>query len=567
MKRYVIGLIGFVILCSSSESSAFGKKTVFMPRSQGLNDVLELVGWQKIMYSYGENTNYGTAAAAIEYTRTFRPEQIAHFLFGGSRVRFSGSMADRQPGDVLADYFGLPADFSSNVCVSPHISNVIIDFDWFQGFDKHVPGLYCMLHVPVVQTKWDLYWKESSINSGTAFYPAGYMSNQRINADTLPQSVTQALQGSTTFGDMQNPLLYGKVFGRQTRVRVAEVQATLGYNYKMPWWHVGCNFRIGAPTGNATNAEFLFEEIVGNGHHWDVGGGVSAHVDMWSDKDTGKCLAVYFDGHVSHLCSSHQKRSFDLLNNGTGSRYMLVESIDSPSQGLFIDGQAAANQYIGKLSPLINHTTLSTKISIGVQADIVLKLMYQHDNFEFDLGYNFWGRSAEKMHNHDCFPDDRFALKGDAQVYGFNLGDTNTAISLNATQHMATIFGGQGDDNSTFANTNADNPSLNTTTVGNIPLVQLNNADAKDLNIAQVRVRTSHPAILLKNADIDTNSGLLPRGITNKLFGHVNYRWDNDDDVDPYIGCGASVELAHTSPDHNSGDSQWAVWIKGGVSY
>src|SRR5204863_6018544 len=108
MKNFLIGLVGVATLCGMSECVAFGKKTVFATRSQGLNDVLELVGWQKIMYAYDEDTNYGTVSAAIEYTRTFKPEQIAQFLFGGQKVRFSGSMADRLPGDVLADYFGLP---------------------------------------------------------------------------------------------------------------------------------------------------------------------------------------------------------------------------------------------------------------------------------------------------------------------------------------------------------------------------------------------------------------------------------------------------------------------------
>ena len=55
--------------------------------------------------------------------------------------RFSGSRAERQAGDILADYFGLPVDFSSTVNFSPHISNTIIDFDWFQAFDAYLPGL------------------------------------------------------------------------------------------------------------------------------------------------------------------------------------------------------------------------------------------------------------------------------------------------------------------------------------------------------------------------------------------------------------------------------------------
>ena len=149
------------------------------------------------------------------------------------------------------------------------------------------------------------------------------------------------MQGKTTFGDMDAPLQYGKIFGRQTRSRIAELQATLGWNYNQPWYHVGISFRVGAPTGNATTAEFLFEEIIGNRHHWDIGGGVSAHVNMWENKETGKRVALYLDAHVSHLFTSQQKRSFDFTKNGNGSRYILLEEIINPSENLLINGNSS----------------------------------------------------------------------------------------------------------------------------------------------------------------------------------------------------------------------------------
>src|SRR5579872_5691365 len=258
MKKFYCSMMAAVcLLFFTMNIDGFGKKTIFGIRSQGLNSVRELCGWQKCMFKYDQNRNYGTIAASIQYDRSFRPEQIADFLLGGQTLRFSGSMADRQPGDILADYFGLPPSFSSRVCFSPRISDVVVDFNLFQAFDAKIPGLFIMFHVPVVHTKWNLYMRESAIKPGTAFYPAGYMSDERINASDLPQSVTQALQGRVKFGDMQDPLQYGKVDGRQESTRVAEVQATVGYNYNMPWYHAGISFRVGAPTGTITSGEFL----------------------------------------------------------------------------------------------------------------------------------------------------------------------------------------------------------------------------------------------------------------------------------------------------------------------
>jgi hypothetical protein len=564
MKKFFMYVIAGVAFLCSADLLCFGKKTVFGIRSQGLDGVLELTNWQQLIYKYDQDYNYGTIAGAAKYTRSIEPQKISDFLFGGCKLRFSGSKAQRQEGDILADYFGLPVDFSSTVYFSPHVSNTIVDFNWFQAFDGYLPGLFIMIHVPIVQTKWNLYMCENNINPGTAFYPAGYMSNANIPAVNLPHSVTQAMQGFTMFGDMDIPLKYGKIFGVQTRCRVAEIQGTLGWNYNQPWYHVGVNFRVGAPTGNATTAEFLFEEIVGNRHHWDVGGGVSAHAYMWENKEAGKRVALYLDAHVSHLFTSEQKRSFDFTANGNGSRYILLEEIESPSKNLLINGVASENQYIGNLVPAINHTTFDTKISIGVQTDIVLKLAYQHDGFEIDLGYDFWYNSKEKLHCRDRFVENRYAIKGDAQIYGF--AADNSSVALNATQSRATLLGGQDGGNGNYQNLNADNQPAAASTVVGI-LNQLNAADSATLNIPQVQVNGSNPAILLKDSDINVESGLLPRALSHKVFGYIGGVWDNRDDLDPYLGIGVSGEFANTNPCDNAMCSQWAVWVKGGIAY
>ena len=563
MKNFLMYVAVGATFLSSVDINCFGKKTIFGIRSQGLDGVRELAGWQQLIYKCDEDSNYGTVAATVEYSRSFRSDEISNFLFGACTLRFSGSMADRQPGDILADYFGLPADFSSTVCFSPCISNVIFDLNWFQAFDAYLPGLFIMVHVPIVHTKWNLYFQETGIQPGTDFYPAGYMSNARIDASNLPHSVRKAMQGKTIYGDMDQPLLYGKIFGRQTQNRVAEIQTTLGWNYNQPWYHAGVSLRVGAPTGNATTAEFIFEEIVGNRHHWDVGVGLSGHVVCWHNKENGRKIALYGDAHVSHLFTSQQKRSFDFTSNGPGSRYILLEQFQEPSEGLIVGPTSPVNQYMGNLVNAINYTTFDTQISIPVQGEVVFKLAYQRDGFEFDFGYNFWANSKEKMHCRDLFPSNKYALKGDAQVYGFDIDNNSTA--LNATQSMATLLGGQENGNSNYQNLNADNPAVATTPAAS--LFQLNTTDSAALGIPQVPVNGSNPAILLSDSDINNESGILPRALSNRVFVYVGNVWNNRDDLDPYLGMGLSGEFAHTDPCNNAMCSQWAIWVKAGIAY
>lgn len=564
-------LISIMLAMSTYMSAFIGKKTFFAIRSQGLNGVREHAGWDRQMYKSDSGDSHGVVSATVEYSRSFKPKDIAEFLFGGTSLTFSGSrVIDRRSTDILADYFGLPADFSSVVNLTPHVSNVVLDLNWFHAFDNYVSGLYCMFHVPIVHTKWEPYFSEVAVKSGSAFHPAGYMSSARIVRSDLATNITQALQGSTTFGDMQEPLKFGKFFGRQTSSKVAEFQITIGWNYNQDWYHVGVNGWVGAPTGTLPASEFIFESIVGNGHHWQIGGGISGHVCFWENEGETKRWAFYVDAQIAHLTASKQKRSFDLKNNGVGSRYILLETIDRPViQGLLINGTPPVNQYIGRLIPAINVTTLKSKISMDVEADVVAKIAYQKNNFEIDFGYNFWGRSEEKLHGRDMLVENKFGLKGDAQLYGFTA--QNAAVALNATQSKATIFKGQGQGNANFTNTNADNqPALASTAAG--ILNQLNAADSATvanggLGIVQAQVNGSNPAILLKDSDINEDSALLPRAISHKIFTYFNYAWDNKEEISPYLGGGLSSEWAHTDAAKNSGMSQWAIWIKGGLSY
>ena len=234
----------------------------------------------------------------------------------------------------------------------------------------------------------------------------------------------------------------------------------------------------------------------------------------------------------------------------------------------------ALNQYQGRLLPAINKTTLGSTISIAVQADIVLKFAYHRNGFETDIGYNFWGQSKEKLKKRDFFEENRFGVKGDVQMYGFNNDDPSNVITtaLNTTQSDATSGAGQGAGNAKFTNANADNAVQVFNGDGN-QLQQLSVAtvdgttDPAVLGIMLQNVQTSNPVVLLADKDIDEFSALLPRAISHKLFAYVNYVWDNSSDLWPYLGGGLSVEWACPCVKDNSAHSQWSIWLKTGLSY
>lgn len=579
-------------LITALSLQGFGQKTLFNTRSQAVNSARELAGWQQIVFRPDLIQTNAAFSITPEYSRSFRNSDIARFLFGCPELVFSGSQVPgRADTDILADYFGLPSDFKSVVNFEPVITNFVMDFDWHIGFDGAAPGLYMRVHMPIVHTKWDLNLLECVVDAGSTFtsYPAGYLSAEPIELSALttgekaPKNVKTAFQGKAVFGDMQEPLKYGKIFGRQTETRVAELQVALGYNFLLTdRYHAGVAIRAAAPTGTLRKSEFLFEPIAGNDHHWELGGAFTGHAQLWHNEESEKKLLVYVDANLSHLFASGQKRSFDLKDNGAGSRYMLLETIYSPSVGLHNgvdpDDVEATVQYQGRLIPAINKTTLDTKISIGVQADITAKISYQRRGFEFDLGYNLWYRSAEKCESRGCI-EACYAVKGDAQVYGFT-NPGQTPVGLAATQSKVTINQGQEATDDAFlnitgnfssgneyANVNADNITTASDTLG-VALWQLTSADANRLGVSQQAVRTSNPAILVTNDDIDECSALLPKAISHKLFAYAGYTLDRPDmNLIPYVGVGAFAEWADPSTCDNSAAAQWGLWFKIGAAF
>lgn len=577
--NYAKALHAFTLMISISPVCALGPKTFFIPRSQAVNAVRELVGWQQEIHKGGQDTYYGTVSGTIEYSRSFRADKIAHYLFGANHVTFSGSQVpDRGSQDILADYFGLPFCFKSVICFDPVISNVVFDFDWYQGFDSCIPGLYLIMHLPVVESKADLHPHETVMSgiddycAENTFYPAGYMADFRVDRDQMYTTALDSFIGKKVVGQ-RDPLRYGRIFGREVRSRIAELQLTLGYTFlQADWYHCGLGLRVCLPTGNRPDMEFLFDATVGNGHHWECGGQLTSHVALWQSDTKRHRVALYLDANITHLFADTQYRSYDLVGHGDGSRYMLLQEFGSPSTNLQLgaSGPIAETQFTGHLLPAINVTTLPTTIHIAAQADVVLKCAYQRDDgFEFDIGYNFYGRSKETSSCRTKLPEGRYAIKGDAQVYGFD-ADQNP-VRLSVSQSKATVFAAATPSNilgtSPYTNANADTPTQAFDGSG-VALNQLNSTDAAALAISQAPINTSAKIKFLQDSDINECSALVPYAISHTVFAHANKSWSAiAESVYPYLGAGISVELGgHTLAD-NSALSQWRLWIKGGISY
>ncbi len=583
----------------------------FTIRSQGANALRRMVQSVDIMNVYDICALNGTVAVTPEYTKSIRTNDIVKCLFGGplcgscDQLKIQGSrVADRDETALLADYFYLPTDFSSVISVRPNIQSFLIDFFGYIGFDNWVTGMYAWVQAPLTWTKWNLNFCEQIQAPGELDYLAGYFSPDVIQRQNLlpdfssyirgdaPQTVTQEDITITFDG-----LTCAQICGTHTKTALSEIRFALGWNFLLCRdYHLGVNLQVSAPTGNKVDAQFLFAPQNGNDHHWEFGFGVDAHTLLWQSDCENAHFGFYLDANLTHMFKNTQKRCFDLCGKPL-SRYMLAERMDAPNDAQELQSATdnalfPATKFNNEFAPVANVTMRNVDVSIGIQADIVFMFNYTNKHWSWDIGYNLWARSRERIKRNDhCdqFTPNTWALKGDAQVFGFDTTVASQARALSATMNQATIHGGEnigtagvtpgsptesvdiknlGVDNSTPAAFNGDNLS---TQPAPTPFSAIN---------------TSIPPLFIAESDINY-AGI--KSLSNKLFTHFGYAWSTHC-FNPYLGIGFEVEFTepsqiicddacnpcNTCNDDSStlngntvrcGLSQWGVWIKGGLAF
>lgn len=490
----------------------------FSIRSQGQHDAIEMAGWYVNQISDEKETFKGNVILSSVYSQSFHPQALARALFGSystqncTTLSIKGSaVSDRTENDLLADWFYLAPNYQGSVLIKPRIQNVTtalnVTFDRSNGG----AGWYLFMRAPLTWSRWNLKSVFLTEYEGTLTTPYGVA---LADADTF--FCAKATDFNTTF--TATPLTCAR-FGcngcnhgdEQSTIRFTDVQANLGYrfNFKNDAYSLGLFGRLVAPLGNAPSGEWLFEPIVGNGKHWEVGLGMHGGIRLWQDKDALKEYGFYGDVTLTHLFAARHNRVFDLKNKPL-SRYMTAAH--------FVDDS------IVTYAPLANLTSCTTKISAAVQADIVVLFNYVSRNWSYDLGYNLWVKSCEKI---ECFSRKcqtccgKCIIKNGSESWG-----------------IATVGSSQTASESTIVE----------------------------------KASSDLTPVFITNDDIDYD-GVCTQGFSNTLFTHIDYCWIDTRYV-PHVGCGCEVEIGSSSCNSDSSSccknialSQWGVWFKGGLSF
>jgi len=497
--------------------------SIFSPRAQHDNAARDISGWHPYIHRYNAEKNYLSFAVTPSYNQSLRPERISLALFNNDTFSVTGSQVpDRDnTNELLADYFGLSPDFSSDVFFKPCIKNLLIDGVIYFGFDSWAKGLYLQLRTLGVWTQWDLHMSEQVLEPGiTTPFPAGYMGTQATPAPYT--SFTQALKGTQSYAEVEK-LQFGKINGAQSISGISDVEIVFGYDFiSREDAHFGMNVRVNAPTGSRTKGKYFFEPRVGNGKLWECGLGFTGHVKVW-EKDGDQELGFFVDANFTHFCKGKEHRSFDFLQTGTQatqigffSRYILAKEFNN--DGMFDE----------KILPSINFTTLACNVHVDLQVDAVLMFGYTYKDFLFDIGYNGWIRSREKVSLRECIPAQRYGLKG--VQYAIN---PITHTPSNLTESKATIFETQ-------------------------PII----------------IPDDPSPVFVTTQDLNLRSAASPLLLTHKFFWHFAHAFTNKPyrSSIPFLGIGAEIEFEGINernayqPDRTT-MGQASVWIKTGCMF
>ena len=608
-------------------------KSIYPP-PQSRFKALKLIGTSEFIHTHEDDTYHGLFATSFAYIHSFNEYKIIDRLFGNDLIVNNSDNSDdcskschpnslliqglavpiRNDRAWLADYFYLPTDYSSIVSFSPHFTTYLVDLDLYLNFDTCLTGLYLRFSGPLVHTKWSLGMCEEIINAGTTPHPVGYFSPTAISRDKLVSSFTSYAEGNTiekltTVPDdalIFHPLQYSRISSSGlTKTGFGELRTEFGWNvWQCGDYHVGINAQVAIPTGPKKNSCYLFAPTVGNGKHWEVGAGATAHYRFYASDNEECSASLVFDINATHLFQTRELRTFELIGR-PNSAYMLAakfgENGANPNSeavgangSIGVPSTVASSQFNFEYAPVANLTTMNIKVGIEAMAEITAMLNMKYNMCSFDLGYTFWGHSCETIDHQDPFCSDacrtslcktsnknQWALKGDARMFGFVSGQASpnngAPVALSGTESKATIHQGTNQVQLNFSaldtNLNIDNGMGNVADEVLDPPV---NPPAKLLNrVGGQQINTSIDPILLKLEDIDF---LRIRRMSHKVFAHISMSCEKMNWT-PFVGIGGFAEFGKNgqcisekrrlcrSNCINFSISQWGLWLKTGIAF
>ena len=565
IKKIIIGLAAFStinLFGSSGGQTLSMSKNFFQPRAFSANLSREMLmeGFKHrdLDEWYGEfsatavyqrswsthNDNSGSDASS---TFSTNPDVNAGFGLGAfpfwsgtNSMTVGGTNSGSASFNVDAYQFGLGlVTAPGSITLNPLIYQTGADFMFILGSEEK-SSFFAKIKAPIGIYNINPQLTEVSPTlPNPAVYNTGTLStayNQTYNLPAL--TMTQAFAGNLEGGQFSSqtpqisgegnflPMKYGLIDGDQSSgVRFGDIEMTAGYRYcSEDNYTVSIALRAAAPTGNKAQGIYMLEPIFGRGGNWGLGGYMDGRFTCWEGNNENH-FQIRIMADVMHLFDAHTVRSYDLIANGVGSKYLLVADY-------------LVGVYQNQIANLINYTTLASTSSFAVEGDVAVALVYCARNWEFDLGYEFWGRSAETLVINEDFPNQRYAVLGNQ---GVGISTAGGVIASNDSQPFAQI-------------NIASQPFVISATPNVGTAIATTQTQVVNATLAGNRIASSQLNIPAAEQEMS---------LTSKLFAQIAYKW-TDSKYYPHLGLMSEFEF---STSQNNALPQWSIALVGGVTF
>ncbi len=377
-----------------------GAPTIFVPRQLSYNPIFEnaLVSSSKVYNQdrFLDSYKFENCIFSVKplYTQSVGSKFAQYFTIDNKPVL---NVQENGTGDVSSLWFEVvtAADFySSNLSFNPQRKTFGM-------------MLYALVHIT----------EHISACANTALISArNRMNILEANISELGQVV--GLQTMQQAFSNQQHMRYGLINGTQVKSGVDDIQVKLMYHSSATKYEDCDEFTklyyeayilAGIPTGQGSKAQYLFEPLVGSDHaQIGLGGNVHYHAGSIKIQAEAKWRYAFVGDEI---------RSFDLTKNGQWSRYLLVVN--------------SLNTYA--YYPAINDFTFSTKVTPQNSFDLYCAAYWNvNQEWQIEVGYDFWFRQAEKISVSPVFPQPSIAI---ADMYNISrVSNPTSASTANISQ-------------------------------------------------------------------------------------------------------------------------------------
>lgn len=462
------------------------------------------------------------------------------------------------------------SDFNDTMEENFNINNTFSENNWVVGLGQWPVVNYTPYLYQAAYTTVDDQGVSQIVPAAMFFDDPISLSGEMTNASDYGNNVLQitqkelepalnlvnALDGSYDFNGLLKRK-YGNInLNSDTSIenwQIGDIILWLGYDIsRCGVNHIGLYLHGVIPTGTLIDeawSQYLFNPVVGNGHHGQLGVGFSGAYLFCQEKCYN--ITCNFNGYIDHVFATKQFRTFD-INNQPLSRYAIVKALKYKG---FSELDAFNDDFEYQyLTTVGNVNGVTIEVSNDVKGEFIVDFSYDTDRFSGGIGYAFSGMTCDKLNcnlDSDNLPKINFIQ--DQIYYGYK-GNTpiSSLIMINITSQQEKVTPSsecsasqqnactyplayqfqnepQGifPSNVPFGNIILVKSSGDVTIGGNSGMYNYGTSTGLEDSVGDAYYGTTESDVFSLPNIAGNRSGLLGGQILNRIFGHADFTWES----------------------------------------